>query len=109
MESSPAEPMAPVSGTVREWHPEEGWGVIDSPETPGGCWAHFSRLDLPGYKESVAGQQVTFTFEPADQDGYSYRALHIWPEGPEPPGWPQHSEGPSGAFRSHLDITLDEQ
>ena len=31
-------------GTVRVWHRDEGWGVIDSPETPGGCWAHFSHL-----------------------------------------------------------------
>lgn len=26
----------PTVGTVRTWHDEEGWGVIDSPETPGG-------------------------------------------------------------------------
>jgi hypothetical protein len=23
-------------GTVREWHTQEGWGVIDCPDTPGG-------------------------------------------------------------------------
>ena len=37
-------------GTVRVWHTEEGWGVIDCPDTPGGCWVHFSHLfheDIP--------------------------------------------------------------
>lgn len=25
-----------VTATVRDWNDEEGWGVLDSPETPGG-------------------------------------------------------------------------
>ena len=31
-------------GTVRVWHREKGWGVIDSLDTWGGCWVHFSQL-----------------------------------------------------------------
>ncbi|MFF7232620.1 hypothetical protein [Streptomyces sioyaensis] len=31
-------------GIVREWHSDEGWGVIDSDTTPGGCWAHFGSV-----------------------------------------------------------------
>lgn len=37
-------------GTVRVWHTEEGWGVVDCPDTPGGCWVQFSHLfheDVP--------------------------------------------------------------
>jgi cold shock CspA family protein len=37
-------------GTVREWHAEDGWGVIDSGAAPGGCWVHFSALAVDGYK-----------------------------------------------------------
>jgi len=37
-----------VEGVVREWHPEQGWGVIDAQDTPGGCWAHFSRVAIDG-------------------------------------------------------------
>lgn len=29
-------------GRVRTWHEEEGWGVLDCVETPGGCWFHHS-------------------------------------------------------------------
>ena len=36
-----------VAAIVREWHADLGWGVLDSPETPGGCWAHFSVIGTP--------------------------------------------------------------
>jgi len=39
-------------GRVRIWHNEEGCGVIDSESTPGGCWAHFSAVRVPGYLET---------------------------------------------------------
>jgi CspA family cold shock protein len=35
---------------VREWHGKEGWGVLDAPEVPGGCWAHYSMIDMGGYR-----------------------------------------------------------
>src|SRR5687767_5224347 len=34
-----------VRATVREWHNDLGWGVLDSPETPGGCWIHYSAIE----------------------------------------------------------------
>ena len=83
-------------GTVRVWHRDEGWGVIDSPETPGGCWAHFSHLwnDLPpdhrarevveisgGFREAFEGEHVDFEWEPANQDGYAFRAISVRPHG----------------------------
>ncbi len=86
-------------GTVREWHPEQGWGVIDSPDTPGGCWIHFSALwnDIPpagpgevvevsgGYREAFEGETVDFDWEPTalpgSQDGYSFRATTAAPRG----------------------------
>ena len=37
-----AEPWITDQGVVRLWNDEDGWGVIDSVRTPGGCWAHFS-------------------------------------------------------------------
>jgi cold shock protein len=79
------------TGTVSMWRGEEGWGVIDSPDTPGGCWFHFSHLwhvDLPegralevkgGYRDARVGESVEFDYEPADQDGYSFRADSVWP------------------------------
>jgi len=32
------------TGTVREYDADEGWGVIDAPSVPGGCWVHFSAI-----------------------------------------------------------------
>ncbi|MFC0532553.1 cold-shock protein [Phytohabitans kaempferiae] len=66
-----------VDGVVREWRPDEGWGIIDSPETPGGCWAHFSHIQMPGYRSLSEGDRVRFTWERGWQDGYSFRAVTV--------------------------------
>ena len=66
-----------TSGIVREWHDDEGWGVIDAPDAPGGCWAHFSSIETPGYRWLRAGQVVTLEFEAAEQDGCVYRAISV--------------------------------
>lgn len=68
-----------VAGVVREWNAEEGWGVIDSVETPGGCWAHFSHVQVAGYKELHVGQAVELTCEAGPQDGYPFRAVTVTP------------------------------
>ena len=72
------------TGTVRGWHADEGWGVLDSTPTPGGCWCHFSAVAIAGYRELHAGQQVDFEHETADQDGFDFRATRVWPTGAEP-------------------------
>ncbi|MET9081866.1 cold shock domain-containing protein [Streptomyces sp. NPDC004237] len=70
-----------VIATVREWHDEEGWGVLDSPETPGGCWAHFSHLPRGVFDPLSPGQQVDLRWEKprSGQDGYAYRAVDVVP------------------------------
>jgi CspA family cold shock protein len=89
-------------GTVQVWHREEGWGVIDCPDTPGGCFVHFSHLwndSMPtpgpgesltsGYREAVAGEIVDFdwqrTSSPGSQDGYSFIAIWARPRGRQAP------------------------
>jgi cold shock protein len=73
---------ATVSGVVRTFDPDEGWGVIDAPEVPGGCFVHFSAIQMDGYRVLTAGQRVRFRFEHLDflQDGCRYLALAAWPE-----------------------------
>lgn len=71
--------MQQVVGVVRVWHRDEGWGVVDAPETPGGCWVHFSVVEVPGYRELRAGQQVLLDAEAAHRDGYAYRARRVEP------------------------------
>lgn len=68
-------------GTVRYWDDDEGFGVLDSADTPGGCWAHFSVVVMDGFRTLAPGDPVAFIFEQGRQDGYSYRALQVWPPG----------------------------
>lgn len=81
-------------GVVREWCVEEGWGVIDAPPVPGGCWVPFTALKFER-RNLDNGQRVEFEWEPAEQDGYSFRALRVWPEGAVPvePQTPQADHG----------------
>jgi len=67
------------TGTVREWWADEGWGILTSPETPSGCWAHFSTLRIDGYRTLVPGQRVSFEWESPGQDGYGHRAVWVAP------------------------------
>ncbi|WP_353943140.1 cold shock domain-containing protein [Streptomyces sp. HUAS MG91] len=70
-----------VIATVREWRDEEGWGVLDSVETPGGCWGHYSDIQMPGFRTLSPGQTVSLRWEEPGfmQDGYRFRALSIVP------------------------------
>ena len=95
-----------ATGRVREWHREEGWGVIDSADTPGGCWAHFSMVRIDGYQELSAGAEVCFTFEEADQDGFAYRVVAVWPAGTTPTAEPAPDMDPS-AYRGGLFTTAE--
>jgi len=77
-----------AKATVREWHDDLGWGVLDSPETPGGCWTHFAAVDSPYFrsvdgakisqcKALSAGEEVVFEWEAPGQDGFDYRAVVV--------------------------------
>lgn len=71
-----------VRASVREWYDEEGWGVLDCAETPGGCFAHFSNLEMPGYRSLAQGSTVELVEWEAPgfkQDGYDFRALKVRP------------------------------
>ena len=93
-----------TSGTVREWDGESGCGAIDSPETPGGVWVHFSHIAADGFRALTPGDDVDFEYEHVNnQDGYSFRAICVWRSGQERPQLPGPSSGPK-AYRSSLTI-----
>ena len=94
-------------GIVREWHSAEGWGVIDSEDAPGGCWAHQSHLDMEGIRELQAGQVVELTFDDRGQDGYPFRATRVVVPGvAASPTFGTSFR--SDAYRSHVVIQFDE-
>ncbi|MEV4624926.1 cold shock domain-containing protein [Micromonospora sp. NPDC049523] len=95
-------------GTVRSYFTDEGWGVIDSPDVPGGCWVGFSAIAMAGYRRLVQGQRVSFRAEPADQDGYAFRAVKVWTGNDEPPDQAPVQDS-SGAYRSWLSLTFDNE
>jgi CspA family cold shock protein len=72
--------MGMVKATVRHWYAAEGWGVVDCPETPGGCFVHFSNLEMAGYRELTPGAEVGLEWEAPgfEQDGYEFRALKVY-------------------------------
>ena len=91
---------------MREWHADEGWGVIDSDATPGGCWAHFGSVLTGGHRSLDAGRTVSFEFETGRQDGFGYRAVAVW-TGDDRPAAPAR-EKPSAAYRSVLRLEFDD-
>jgi cold shock protein len=64
-----------VEARVRVWHDDEGWGVVDSPETPGGCWVHFSHVDIEGYRSLRGVDTVELEYREVPQDGYRFAAV----------------------------------
>jgi cold shock protein len=77
-----------VRAEVREWHADLGWGVLDSPETPGGCWTHFSAIEtrrvagghegeVYEYKSLNERDVVDLDWEAPGQDGFKYRATVV--------------------------------
>jgi cold shock protein len=95
-------------GVVREFHPDEGWGVIDGPDVPGGCWVHFSAIAMDGYRQLAPAQRVTFRAEAAEQDGFGFRAVQVWTGAVEPVRPPLEQDSFGSAYGSALILTLDE-
>lgn len=74
-------------GRVRQWNEDEGWGVIESSDFGDAIWVHFSDIDpashrtqAGGFRLLRTGDQVSFTAEQAEQDGFHWRAKWILSE-----------------------------
>ena len=77
-----------VRAEVREWHEDLGWGVLDSAETPGGCWTHYTAIETSRVRSSQGGEAyeykalgdddvVDLEWEAPGQDGFDYRATLV--------------------------------
>lgn len=64
-------------GTVKFFHPEKGWGGIESEETPGDVWVHFSVIDGEGFRELNQGEAVEFRYVAQQQDSWRYVATWV--------------------------------
>lgn len=95
-----------TSGTVRFWRDEKGHGVIDWPETPGGCWTHFGAVAVAGYRSLQPGQPVVLEGEKVWQDGYAYRAVRAWPADQSPVDTAVDEACAAGTHASRLTLTF---
>ena len=95
-----------AQATVRTWDDEQGWGVLESDATPGGCWTHFSVLDFDGYRSLSPRQQVQLVAESPGQDGYPWRAVRVVVDS-KPPAAPTETDS-DGAYASGLILTFDD-
>lgn len=68
-----------AQGVVRVWHEADGWGVIVSPATPGGCLVLESALDMHALDTLRVGQRVVFTWEATDHAEFTHRAVRVRP------------------------------
>jgi CspA family cold shock protein len=70
-------------GVVKFWREEKGWGAISSADLPAGrdAWAHFSVIDMEGYRSLTEGQRVEFRYHPARQDSFDFVADWVKPLG----------------------------
>lgn len=109
-EENRCEELVRTAATVRFWLGEEGWGVIDTPLTPGGCWTHFSAVRMSGYRTLVPGATAVADVRPGNQDGYAWVAEAVWPEGvtPDTDPAPAPASDAAGAYRSRLVLTADD-
>jgi hypothetical protein len=75
--------MTKVTGSVRVWDAEQGWGVFDSAETPGGCWADANEvMPMKQPLDLRPGSSVRFDWtdiSPLLVEGFRYRAYSFYP------------------------------
>jgi len=97
-----------VAATVLVWHEAEGWGVIDSRETPGGCWAHFSHIVTQGAHSLRPGQPVHLDWVAGEQDGYHFRATSVYPADETPADVRPTGTHQTPGYHSTLELTFDD-
>jgi CspA family cold shock protein len=68
-----------VDGVCVRWSDDDGWGALRSDVLESEVFAHFSTVNVPGYRSLRAGQRVRFEVEPypPGQDGYFFRAHNV--------------------------------
>lgn len=66
-------------GIVKFYKDEKGWGAISSAALPDGqdAFAHFSVIEMDGYRSLDAGESVEFDYEPAVQDSFRWIATSV--------------------------------
>jgi CspA family cold shock protein len=67
-----------AQGTVKWFNNAKGYGFILSEDNDEDVFAHYSAIEMEGYKSLKAGQQVTFEIRQGEKGAH---AAHIRPIG----------------------------
>lgn len=51
-----------ITGTVKWFNSEKGWGFIEREDAPD-VFVHYSAINMDGFKTLMQGQQVEFSIE----------------------------------------------
>lgn len=58
---------------------DEGWGVLEAEELPGGCWAHVSAIDAEDCRGLEPGAAVALWWSRVQQGSHPFRADRVLP------------------------------
>lgn len=90
-------------GKVKWFNNAKGYGFIIEEGCSDDLFAHFSSVQMDGYKTLKAGQPVTFDKKPSDK---GIHAVNIVPE--EPPGKQESSESSSEQAQAGDDASQEQ-
>ena len=66
----------PMTGTVKFFNGERGYGFIKSDDGGSDVFVHISAVERAGLKDLTAGQRITFDVEP-DKKGKGLKAVGL--------------------------------
>ncbi|MBR6019001.1 MAG: cold-shock protein [Lachnospiraceae bacterium] len=68
-----------MTGTVKWFNAQKGYGFISNAEGGEDVFVHFSAIQTDGYKTLDEGQQVSFETEQDPKDSRKLRAINVKP------------------------------
>ena len=66
-----------MTGTVKWFHAEKGYGFISNDEGGNDVFVHFSAIQSTGYRTLTEGQKVTYDVEPDPKNSSKLRAINV--------------------------------
>ncbi|MEC8427734.1 MAG: cold shock domain-containing protein [Pseudomonadota bacterium] len=83
-----------TTGIVKWFNNAKGYGFILADDNPEDLFAHFSSIEMEGYKTLKAGQKVSFDIEKADK-GFHAKRIRVIDAQRETPSTPPSTEAPT--------------
>ena len=66
-----------ISGTVKWFNAEKGYGFISNDDGSGDVFVHFSASQAEGFRTLAEGQKVSYDTEPDPKDPGKLRAVTV--------------------------------